>query len=91
LLEALGNTTQAAYDKSAALRTAHIFRPAMVLLDIDTPTIGGYELAGSLLEQQREARPMLVAMTGLAQEADRQRAQDTGFESDLLKPVTREA
>jgi CheY-like chemotaxis protein/two-component sensor histidine kinase len=91
LLEVMGHTAQAAHDAATALSTAHTFRPEIVLVDIDAVGISGYELAGRLLEQQRDAQPMLVALTDWAQERARQRARDAGFQRYLLKPVTREA
>jgi DNA-binding NarL/FixJ family response regulator len=53
--------------------------------------LGWHELAGRLLEQQRDPRPMLVALTDWAHESARRRAHDAGFQRYLLKPVTREA
>jgi CheY-like chemotaxis protein len=91
LLEAMGHDVQTAHDAATALSTALTFRPEIVLLDIDAIGIGGHELAGRLLEQQRDPRPMLVALTAWAQESDQHRAHDAGFQRYLLKPVTREA
>jgi PAS domain S-box-containing protein len=91
LLEAMGHEAQTAQDAVTALSTAHNFQPEIVLVDIDAEGINGYELAGRLLEQQRDAQPMLVALTDWAQESGRQRAQAAGFRRYLLKPVTREA
>jgi PAS domain S-box-containing protein len=91
LLAAMGHESQTANDAATALSAAHSFRPEMVLLDIDTAKIRGYELAERLLAQLREAPPMLVALTGWAQISGKKRAQDAGFQRYLLKPVTREA
>jgi PAS domain S-box-containing protein len=91
LLEAMGHKAQTACDAATALSAARAFRPEIVLLDIDTPGIGGYELAGKLLEQQDEVRPILVALTGWGHESDRQHAKDAGFQRYLLKPVTRDS
>jgi CheY-like chemotaxis protein len=91
LLETMGHKAQAAYDAATALSIARVFRPEIVLLDIDTSGIGGYDLAGKLIEQQREVRPVLIALTDWAHESDRRRAEGAGFQSYLLKPVTRES
>jgi CheY-like chemotaxis protein len=91
LLEAMGHKAQIASDAASALKTARASRPEIVLLDIDTPGVGGYELAGKLLEQQHEARPILIALTDWGHESDRQRAKEAGFQRYLLKPVTRES
>jgi DNA-binding response OmpR family regulator len=87
----MGHRARTAHSAATALSTALTFRPEIVLVDIDALGIGGYELAGRLLEQQRDAEPTLVALTDWAQESDRQRVQDAGFDRYLLKPVTREA
>jgi PAS domain S-box-containing protein len=90
-LEGMGHKADVAYGGAAALRTAQTLRPEMVLLDIDMLGMSGYEVARRLLEQQRDAPPRLVALTGWGREGDKQRAQDAGFYRYLIKPVTREA
>jgi PAS domain S-box-containing protein len=90
-IEAIGHRADVAYDVAAALRTAQTLRPEMVLLDIDMPGISGYEVARRLLEQQRDAPPRVVALTGWGREGDKQLAQDAGFYRYLIKPVTRDA
>jgi CheY-like chemotaxis protein len=92
LLEAMGHNAQMASDPAAALNVAQTFRPDIVLVDMDAAGMGGgYELARKLREQQRDAQPMLVALTDWAHESDQQRALDAGFQRYLLKPITREA
>jgi CheY-like chemotaxis protein len=92
LLEARGHNAQIASDAAAALSVSQTFRPDIVLVDMDAAGPGGgYELAGRLREQQRDAQPMLVALTDWAHESDQQRALDAGFKRYLLKPITREA
>jgi len=53
------------------------------------PGMNGYQVARKLLEQQREAPPRMIALTGWARESDQQRAQETGFYRYVVKPVTR--
>jgi PAS domain S-box-containing protein len=89
LLKAMGHEAQVAYDGAAALRAAQTLRPEMVLLDIDMPGMNGYEVARRLLEQQREAPPRLIALTGWGRESDKQRAKEAGFYRYVVKPVTR--
>jgi PAS domain S-box-containing protein len=91
LLEAMGHKAQTACDAATALSAARAFQPEIVLLDIDTPGIGGYELAGKLLEQQTVLRPILIALTDWGHESDRQHAKEAGFQRYLLKPVTRDS
>jgi CheY-like chemotaxis protein len=88
LLQAMGHKVQVANDGAAALVGAQTLRPEIVLLDIDMPGMNGYELARRLLEQQRDAPPRLIALTGWGRESDKQRAQDAGFYRYVVKPMT---
>jgi PAS domain S-box-containing protein len=90
LLETMGHQAQKAFDGAAALDMAKTFRPHVVLLDISMSGMNGYEVATRLLEQQSDAPPMLVALTGWGEEHDKERAQRSGFRRHLLKPVTLE-
>jgi PAS domain S-box-containing protein len=91
LLQAMGHKTQVAYDGATALGAAQTLQPEVVLLDIDMPGMNGFEVARRLLEQQVDAPPRLVALTGWARESDKQRAQDAGFYRYIVKPVTHKA
>jgi PAS domain S-box-containing protein len=90
LLKTMGHDVQVAFDGAAALRAAQTLRPEVVLLDIGMPGMSGYEVARRLLEQQRDAPPRLIALTGWGREKDKKRAQDAGFYRYVVKPVTRE-
>ena len=57
-----------------------------ILVDISLPGISGYELAGSLRSTAIGA-PMLIAVTGYAEPADRRKAQEAGFDHFLAKPI----
>jgi len=85
-LAAAGHETRVAYDGPSALAVAQAFAPAVVLLDIGLPVMDGYELARRL-RQLPGLAPRLVAITGYAQESDRRRAREAGFEAHLVKPV----
>jgi PAS domain S-box-containing protein len=91
LLQSMGHKTEVAYDGGGALGAAQTLRPEMVLLDIDMPGMNGFEVGRRLLEQQRDAPPRLVALTGWARENDKERVQDAGFYRYLVKPVTHKA
>jgi PAS domain S-box-containing protein len=89
LLRAMGHEAEVAYDGTMALGEAQTLRPEIVLLDIDMPGMNGYQVARRLLEQQPEAPPRMIALTGWARESDKQRAQEAGFYRYVVKPVTR--
>jgi PAS domain S-box-containing protein len=90
LLQALGHETRTAYAAHEALETARTFRPHLALLDIGMPDMNGYELAQALCAANLDPRPMLVAVTGWGQEADKQRARAAGFDRHYVKPLADE-
>jgi hypothetical protein len=82
-----GHQVRLAHDGAEALRAAEQFEPDVVVLDIGLPGMNGYEVAERLRRQARSRKPVLVALTGYAQESDRQRAAAAGFDHHLTKPV----
>jgi CheY-like chemotaxis protein len=89
LLRIMGHETRTAYDGPEALRVAQAFVPDVVFLDIGMPHMNGYEVAQRLLESGADP-PVLAALTGWGQEADRQRAREAGFHRHLVKPAGEE-
>jgi signal transduction histidine kinase len=85
LLERMGNTTRVAHDAHAALQMADEFAPEVAVLDIGLPVMDGYELARRLRQGPHAMR--LIALTGYAQESDKRRAAEAGFDAHLVKPV----
>lgn len=91
LLETMGHSVHVVYDGRAALAAAQSYDPELVLLDIGMPHVSGYEVARTLRQQQDGARrPLLVAITGWGQEADRQLAHEAGFDHHCAKPIGEE-
>jgi CheY-like chemotaxis protein len=78
---------ETAYSGPAALEKAEAFRPDVVLLDIGMPGMDGFEVARRLRATPHGRELMLVAQTGWAQEEDRRRTQEAGFDAHLAKPV----
>ncbi len=92
LLTAVGHATAVAFDGPAALETARLYRPDVVLLDIGLPVMDGFEVARRLREEVLVGAPLrLVAITGYGQEHDRARALIAGFAQHLTKPVALDA
>lgn len=79
-----------AFDGEEALAKAEAHQPRVVLLDIGLPGIDGYEVARRLRAKAATPRPVLVAVTGYGQPADRQRAREAGFDHHMVKPVAME-
>ncbi len=87
LLDWFGNETHVAFDGMDAVEAASSFRPDIVLLDIGLPKISGYEACRRIRASERGRDIVLIALTGMGEEADRQRALDAGFNDHIVKPV----
>jgi CheY-like chemotaxis protein len=59
----------------------------MVILDLDMPGMDGFEVARQLRTQPEMKDALLVALTGWAQEEDRRRCFEAGFDGHLSKPM----
>jgi len=90
LLSLRGHEVATAFDGVAALKIAEEFQPDFLLLDIGLPGLDGYELARRL-RTQGFARTPIVAISGYAQEGDRARSREAGFNYHFAKPVDFEA
>ncbi|HEY7155303.1 MAG TPA: response regulator [Gemmataceae bacterium] len=90
LLEVWNFQPLVAYDGPSAVETALTQAPDAILLDIDLPGLDGYAVALRLRCQPGLERTLLVALTGFAREADRQRSLEAGFDRFLVKPVALE-
>ena len=51
------------------------------------PVLNGYDAAQRIRAQHADKKPVLVALTGWGQDADRRRSEDAGFDAHLVKPV----
>ena len=82
-----GHEARVVHDGAEAVALALEFRPDVVLLDLELPTLSGYDVARAI---RREAwgRPMrLIALTGWGQAEHRRRSIEVGFDDHLVKPV----
>ena len=70
----------------SGVATALEHRPAIALIDLSMPDMDGYEVAHALRE--RLPGVLLIALTGLIRESDRQRASDAGFAYHIAKPAS---
>ncbi|MFN2572284.1 MAG: ATP-binding protein [Gemmatimonadales bacterium] len=87
LLAMTGNETHTAHDGEEAVRAAERLRPDVVLLDIGLPKLNGLDVCRRIRQQPWGREMMVVAVTGLGQEADRRKSAEAGFDSHLVKPV----
>ena len=65
------------------------FDPDVVVLDINMPGVGGWEIARTIRSQRGSERPMLIGISGEYKHgADRVLAQIIGFDHYLIKPCS---
>jgi signal transduction histidine kinase len=90
LLSLEGHEVRSARSAFAGFALASESAPELALIDIRLPDMDGYELARRLRGLPGPARIGLIALTGLAQPEDMQRAFEAGFDAHLAKPVSAE-
>jgi DNA-binding response OmpR family regulator len=83
LLERSGHAVRSVDDGRAALRAVHQHKPDLVVLDVELPSLNGWEV----LERVRDITDVPVLMlTALGREADRVRGLRGGADDYLTKP-----
>jgi CheY-like chemotaxis protein len=87
ILRNAGHDVAVAYDGSEAVALARKFQPEYVLLDISMPQMDGYQAAREIREAFPEGAPVLIAVTGWGERADKARAMAAGFDHHFAKPV----
>jgi DNA-binding response OmpR family regulator len=86
LLTERGNEVRIAHDGEQAVAVELEFNPEVVLLDIGLPKLSGYAVARRI-RSVRGRDVLIIAITGMGQEDDRQRARDAGFDHHITKPI----
>jgi signal transduction histidine kinase/ActR/RegA family two-component response regulator len=87
LLELQSHEVEVVHDGAAAFEALARSEPEVVLLDIGLPGMDGLEVARRVRARGGAHRPLLVAVTGLGRDEDRQRSADAGFDHHLVKPI----
>jgi two-component system CheB/CheR fusion protein len=87
ILRLEGHQVETAGDGFTGLTRARALRPEVVLCDIGLPDLDGYAVARTLRAEPGMGELFLVALSGYAQEEDRQRAAAAGFDAHMAKPV----
>jgi signal transduction histidine kinase/CheY-like chemotaxis protein len=91
LLRLNGNAVETAYGGRAAVAVAAECKPEVVLLDIGMPDMNGHEVCRALRAEPWARDVAIVALTGWAQDQDREKSHDAGFDGHLVKPVDQAA
>jgi two-component system CheB/CheR fusion protein len=71
-----------------ALEAAQAHAFDVVITDIAMPQEDGYWLLARLRESERIRSVPVIAVSGMARPADRQRALEAGFDAHVSKPLT---
>ena len=87
ILQATGYTALEASSGAQALEIAAESTPALVLMDIQLPDMGGVEALRRLRENERTERIPVLALTAQAMHGDRERFLAAGFDGYFSKPV----
>jgi signal transduction histidine kinase/CheY-like chemotaxis protein len=87
LLQHEGHQTRVFHDGATALSAAADQPPDVAFVDIGMPGLNGYRFAEELRQQGGRKTPVLIAVTGWAQEADKLRSRDAGFDHHWVKPL----
>lgn len=71
-----------------ALELSRLFRPDVLIADINMPGISGYAIARELRQRHGNLAPLLIAISGVwTKPSDRLLGEAVGFDHYLVKPV----
>ncbi|MEX1196249.1 MAG: response regulator [Pseudohongiellaceae bacterium] len=87
LLEQAGHQVVAAVDGPAGIARARTLQPDIILLDIQLPTMHGYDVATALRSINALAGTPIVAVTSYAMPGDREKALSAGCDGYMEKPI----
>jgi CheY-like chemotaxis protein len=87
LLSGEGFEVRAALGAGEALEALKVFRPSLILTDIQMPGMDGLEFV-RLLKSAPDTRPIpVVAITAYAMSGDELRAREAGCDAYVTKPI----
>lgn len=87
LLEELGHRVSLARTGRAGVALVQQTEPNVVLCDIGLPGMDGLEVCRQIRALPVKTSPIMVAVTGWGQDADRRKTREAGFDHHLVKPV----
>src|SRR5688572_29171225 len=87
LLRDEGHETVVTLRGDEALDMCRLFRPDVVITDVNMPGTSGYAIARELKERHHNLAPLLIAVAGVWMGgADREVGRASGFDHYLVKP-----
>lgn len=87
LFESKKFSIEAFEDGESALAAILENPPAIAIIDIRLPGISGLEVAKQVRAIENLNATILIAMTGFAQQTDRDNITQAGFDAHLMKPT----
>lgn len=87
LLERRGYEVVAAEDGMRGIQLARTIAPGMILLDIQLPTMDGYQVARALRAIDSLRHTPILAVTSYAMSGDREKALSAGCTGYIEKPI----
>lgn len=91
VLRAKNYTLLKATNGEEALDVAKRERPNLILMDLNLPTMTGFEVAKRLRQDPAFKHTPIIAITAYAMKGDRERVIESGCDAYLSKPIdTRE-
>lgn len=88
MLTAMGHEVHTAYSPREAFEKFRELRPAVVFMDISMPELSGLEAAARIRSMPEGTSTTIIALTGLAHEADRKRSREASIDHHLVKPAS---
>lgn len=85
-LRSLGHEIIEAVDGEAALSTAILEQPDLVLLDVNMPKLDGFEVLAFLRKRPETADVKVIMLTTAAQKTDLKHGVDLGCNDYVTKP-----
>jgi two-component system OmpR family response regulator len=87
ILRDKGHEVQTVLRGDEALELCRLFRPDVVITDVNMPGESGYAVARELRDRHGQLAPLLIAISGKwTKTSDRQVGKAVGFDHYLLKP-----
>ena len=87
LLGKRGHKVETAPDGIKGIEMVETFRPDVVLLDVGMPRLNGFDTCVRMRGLPSGKNVAMIAVTGWAQDEVQQRADQSGFDGILVKPV----
>jgi CheY-like chemotaxis protein len=86
----LGHEVYQSADGATAVDVVRHFEPDVVFMDIGMPGMNGLEAARRIRRLALARQPLICALTGWGQQADRESSHAAGIDRHLVKPIDRD-